>query len=350
MLERYLEDLEARLDPDVEEDLLRQWRKFTFEGWGDGIFSPRRTKKALPGLEWPRVPINETLQKQEAMALQQLGMCSTALAEGRGALLCVRANYGTGILPSVFGASLFVMPPELDTLPTTRPLEGGTRALEALLAQGPPDIYTGLGARVFEMGERFVEWLAPYPKLRRYVYVYHPDLQGPMDVCELLLGSNLFLTLVDRPSLMHDLLNLVTETYSRFMRRWIEIAQTPASAGCAIHWQMMHRGTIMLRDDSAMNLSPEMFREFIAPYDQKLLDEFGGGAVHFCGRGSHFIGPLSQMSGVYAVAMSQPEYNDMETIFSYTVDQGIRLLALHRGAAESALQGGRSLRGLVHCW
>ena len=38
-----------------------------------------------------------------------------------------------------------------------------------------------------------------------------------------------------------------------------------------------------------MNLSPDMFMEFIFPYNQRLFDIFGGGGDHFCGRGDHFI-------------------------------------------------------------
>ncbi|MGQ9661533.1 MAG: hypothetical protein ACUVWX_04240 [Kiritimatiellia bacterium] len=348
MLEKFLTDLEERIDPQVEEDLLAQWHKFTQEGWNGEVFSPHRCQRAPPRIEWPKVRINSAIEDFDAMALQQLSLCSQALAEGNGAILCVRTNYGTGILPSVFGARLYLMPEELDTLPTTLPLEGGTEAIRSLVAKGIPNVETGLGARVMEMGERFVNLLAHYPKLRRYVHIYHPDLQGPLDVCELLWGSDIFLALVDVPQLVKELLTLVTETYIIFMRRWLSIAPSPG--GYTVHWQMMHRGAIMLRDDSAMNLSPAMFDEFVRPYDQRLLDEFGGGAVHFCGRGTHFIASLSQMRSVFAVAMGQPEYNDMETIFQHTVDNGIRLLALRRDAAAEALRRGRNLRGCVHCW
>lgn len=31
----------------------------------------------------------------------------------------------------------------------------------------------------------------------------------------------------------------------------------------------------------------------IAPYDQRLLDEFDGGAIHFCGASNHFIPALT---------------------------------------------------------
>ena len=111
----------------------------------------------------------------------------------------------------------------------------------------------------------------------------------------------------------------------------------------------------MLRDDSAMNLSPEMFDEFIAPYDERLLTTFAndkgeGGGIHFCGRGDHYIERASRIKGLRAINMSQPHLNDMEVIFANTVDKGIAIIGLARQAAEEALSGGRDLRGLVHCW
>jgi uroporphyrinogen-III decarboxylase len=180
------------------------------------------------------------------------------------------------------------------------------------------------------------------------VRVYHPDTQGPMDICELLWGSSLFLALLDTPELVKALLDLITQTYIRFMQTWTAIA--PLAADYNVHWSLLHRGKIMLRDDSAMNLSPAMFAEFVEPYDQRLLDAFGGGAIHFCGKGSHYIHRIPAMRGVYAINMSQPDYNDMETIFRHTADRGIKILGLARDTAEEALRQGRNLHGNVHCW
>ena len=59
---------------------------------------------------------------------------------------------------------------------------------------------------------------------------------------------------------------------------------------------------------------------------------------------------LAQMSGVYGVNLTQPEYNDMETIYSHTVDRGLLLLDLKHQAAEAALAAGRDLHGRVHAW
>jgi len=346
MIEKYLDDLESRISPGVEEELLGRWRGFVDGDFAGDIFSPQRSEKAPPAIEWPEVRVNETLDDFEKMACQQFRLCSDALAAGDGRIMCVRCNYGTGIMPSLFGAELFIMDEETNTLPTTRPL-GGADDVEHLIDRGVPDPQNGLGARTFEMGRRFVEWMAPYPKISSYVFLYHPDLQGPMDVCELLWGSGLFLDIIDKPDLVKKLLDLVTETYIRFMNEWQKIV--PFEGDRSVHWAMMHAGHIMLRDDSAMNLSPEMFDEFIKPWDQRLLDEFGGGGIHFCGRGDHYIASASETTGLSAINMSQPECNDMETIYRNTVDKGIKLIGLSRQAAVEALERRRDLHSNVHC-
>jgi hypothetical protein len=258
--------------------------------------------------------------------------------------LNVRCNYGTPILPSLFGASLFVMEETLETLPASWPL-AGVDAIKRLLDSPDPDYHAGLAGQVLAMGECFAEIGRLYPKIGRYVFIYHPDLQGPMDVCELLWGSLIFYALVDQPELVHALLERVTQVYIAFLHRWMDIVpfHQPGNA----HWGFYHLGNIMLRDDSAMNLSPAMVREYVLPYDQRLLAEFGGGAVHFCGKGDHFIASLSELRGLYALNISQPELNTMETVYQHSVDKGINLLGLKRQAALEALNNGRDLRGRV---
>lgn len=365
MIEAYLEDLERRIDPEVEDNLWQEWVGFVNGEFSGDIFSPKRGRQAPAGLEWPHVPVNMALASYEQMALQQLGACSQALEVGSGAVMAVRSNYGTGIIPTLFGAELFVMDLETDTLPTTVPLGGmdttnleaslgqadTTRAAEAvkrLLDRGIPDRHTALGGKVLEMAATYQEMFARYPKVRRYVHIYHPDMQGPMDICELLWGSSLFMALIEAPELVTALLELVTETYIAYMDAWTEFV--PFESGPAVHWAMVHKGNIMLRDDSAMNLSPRMFDRYIKPYDGRLLRHYGGGGIHFCGRGDHYIKTASEIEGLTTINMSQPEYNDMDVIFDHTVEKGINIVGLPRDAAEAALARGRDLRGRVHCW
>ena len=88
MIDQYLEDLDNRIDPDVEQQLLSEWRAFLDGEFGGGVFSPRRAKAAPSSTEWPSVPVNAALDDFELMALQQLSNCSAALAHGENCITC----------------------------------------------------------------------------------------------------------------------------------------------------------------------------------------------------------------------------------------------------------------------
>lgn len=344
-LEQCLDALERAIQPEIEDRLYAEWKAFSDGDFDGDLFEPSRSGLEPPAVAPLAVNINDALEDYDAMLLQQYGACLATLAAGGGTFMAIRANYGSSILPLVFGVETFVMDREMNTLPTSRPLADGIDGVRRLVDAGVPDLDTGYGERVCETGRQMMEIRARYPKIGRYVHIYHPDLQGPMDVCEVIWGSSLFLDIVDEPDLVKQFLDVICETYTAFLRRWETIV--PFDDGYNIHWGLLHKGRIMLRDDSAMNFSPEMFEEFVEPYDQRLLDAFGGGGIHFCGRGSHYIHRFPEMRGVHAVPMSQPECNDMERIFQYTVDRGIKLVAFNRQAADAALAAGRDLQGNV---
>ncbi len=338
-----LDDLERRIEPEVEEDYIRQWSDFLFGRFTGDIFAPKRMRFSDPGVSLRHVRINEAIGDYDAMLYSQMESVSAALdtkAAGarRSSSLVIRANYGTGILSSLFGAELFIMPDEADTLPTTKPL-AGENAMEEILEKGVPDFRKGLGERVFAFAEFTSEVLKHYPKISSYVVMYHPDLQGPLDICDLLFGERMFYAFYDDPDLLHGVLSLITETYTGFLEAWNRYF--PPRQDMNPHWaNLWHRGTIMLRNDSAMNLPPDLYEEFSAPYDAELLKRFGGGAMHFCGRGDHYIEALSRIPGLSAVNMSQPHLNDMEKIYRNTVDKGIKLVGFDAAYAQRDLKRG----------
>lgn len=345
-LESCLEDLESRIDEATEARVLSEWRAFCELKCTSPVFVPSRGSEVAPRVEWPEIRVNETLDDFDRMALQQFRGCSETLRQGSGIPLTVRCNYGTPIMALLFGAELFVMPDETNTLPGSRPVPGGAEGIRKVLDRGAPSLDHPYLQKVYEMGRRFMAIKARYPKVGRHVYLYHPDLQGPMDILEMVWGSELFPDLYEEPELVHEALKLITGTYIRVLREWERIAPLSFD-GCAPHWGLWHRGAVMLRDDSAMNLSPAMFDEFIKPYDQQILDEFGGGAIHACGRVDHYIASLAAMRGMHGFNMSQPHLNDMEKVYANTVDREVVLLSLSRSAVDEALTRGRDLRGRV---
>jgi hypothetical protein len=350
VLERCLADLEERLEAEQERANLAAWVGFLAGGGdGRGFFTPPPRTPAPPRIDWPDVHINDAQGDYDLMLLSQFRTVSDFLAEGGGVRLNVRCNYGTGILPSLFGCEMFEMPPETHTLPTAKPL-GSTEAVKAVVGRGVPDVRAGLGAKVFDCAERFLMAFERHPKVGEFVELYHPDAQGPMDVAEVVWGSGIFVAFYDEPGLVRDLLALITEAYVAFMREWYRLTGTPPHEPYTGHWRLLQKGRLMLRNDSLMNLSPGTYVEFIRDFDQRLFDAFGGeGVIHFCGRGDHYIEPMSAMRGLTGVHVSQPHLNDLETIYRHTVDKGIKLLEFGREAAEASVRAGRTLRGLVHC-
>jgi hypothetical protein len=326
-----LEDLERRIDPAGEEEYLAQWRDFLFDRFEGSIFTPRRPVMTAPGTPLPHININDALADYDLMLRHQLSGVSHTLNSPTTSP-ALRANYGSAILSSLFGAELFVMPYHTDTLPTTRCL-GDTDKIRDLVERGIPPLRTSLGEKTFAFGEIWAELSRRYPNVHRYVAMYHPDLQGPLDIAELLWGGEMFYAMYDEPELVHAFLSLITETYTAFMEEWFKLF--PPDPEMNPHWGILyHRGTIALRDDSAMNLSPALYEEFALPYDQKLLEHFDGGIVHFCGRGDHYIPALCRANKLYGINMSQPEYNDMEIIYRNTVDKGIPLLCFSPPVAQ----------------
>ncbi len=51
-IEPYLEDLEARLDADIETALLAEWRQFADGEFAGDVFSPRRIAASPAGIDW----------------------------------------------------------------------------------------------------------------------------------------------------------------------------------------------------------------------------------------------------------------------------------------------------------
>ena len=321
-----LEDIERRIDPETEDDFLKQWEDFLYDRFEGETFSPNRKKRSAPNTELPAININDAVADYDLMLRSELVKISKALDTKLNSIV-LRANYGTGILSSLFGAEIFVMPREQDTLPTTKPFND-TEKIREMIEKGIPELTGGFGKNVFEFGEMCAETFAKYPKINKYVKVYHPDLQGALDICELLWGGEMFYAMYDEPELVHSALSLVAETYTAFLNKWYEIF--PSNSHMNPHWNVLwHKGQIVLRCDSAMNLSPDLYKEFAAPYDTLLLDRFNGGVMHFCGRGDHYIETLCNIPKLYGINLGQPLHNDMEKIFQNSVDKGIKVLGFN---------------------
>ncbi len=338
---KLLEDIERRIDPETEDDYYEQWRQYWYEGTDTSVFSPVRKKKEPSKIEIRDIHINDALNDFELMLCSELAYVSKRLS-GNSAL-GIRSNYGTGIMSSLFGAEFFEMPRSANTLPTTRSWNDSDKVRE-MLDKGLPDLRGGLGAKVFDFGEFCNQVFEKYPKIKKYVNLYHPDTQGPLDIAELLWGGEMFYEMYDDPELVHSALRLITDTYKAFLDKWHK--EIAPKRELSYHWTIMHRGSILIRLDSAMNISTDFYNEYSKPYDKELFDYFGGGCIHFCGRGDHYIESLCDIESLYGINMSQPEHNDMEKIFNTVASRNKRIFAFPR--SREYAEKFNVKRGMLH--
>ncbi len=206
----------------------------------------------------------------------------------------LRANYGVGILPSAFGINCRIVNGSMIWCDSV-----GRAGAQKILSQGMPDIGSGFGQKVLDTYAFFKEQLSAYPKCNKAIKLYHPDYQGPFDVAHLIFGADIYMELYDDPDFVCDLMQLICQTYVRNLKVIKQLIQDE-DENYVYHWGHLFPGKVVLRDDSAVNLSKDMYNEFIAPFNNQILSEFGNGAVHFCGRADQWVFEMAKQPKVLA--------------------------------------------------
>ena len=333
VVKKYLDKLEATLDLNHQANARATCQKvFAFQDVAELPFILSDVA-AAPDQDWPHFPYNNTFVDQDKMLLDQLrnSFFHNQLRDYHP--LNIRSNYGTPILPSVFGLGYQLTE---TSLPWVHHAENQAH-VEAIIARGVPDIKTGLGGRCFETDAYYRDVLSSYPRLSKAISIYHPDLQGPFDVAHLIWGPDIFYALYDCPDVVHRLLALVTETYKVWMRAWKK--WSGEGHEFTTHWNFYIKGGIMLRDDTAVTMSAQHYEEFVKPYDQALLDEFTG-CMHFCGKGTAFVRSMSESRNLYGLALSQPSWNDMPMVLDLAAQHKLVMLGLPRECVPAGARTG----------
>lgn len=102
---------------------------------------------------------------------------------------------------------------------------------------------------------------------------------GPNMIAVDLVGESFYAWMLECPERCHVFMQKITRGLLQAQRRFEEIDPGP-------------RAGIGLAEDSAQVMSPELFKEFVVPYDNMLYDAMntGSGSVrgmHMCGQSSH---------------------------------------------------------------
>ncbi len=314
-IEPYLDNLERLLDPaHIEHTRTLQQQAFVYEPV-DHI--PTVITYPLPVSEWPLYTLKEIIFDRDKMLLNELRplYASAKLKDDR--LYGIRANYGTGLVASLFGCPIHVFDHALP-IATALPC----RSLETLLDRGIPEIESGYMGQALETVAYFREVLSPYHQLSRNIGSQLLDIQGPFDNACIVCGSQIFLDLYDRPRWVHDILQLMTDTIDRVVTIHREIDGCPMEEHDGA-WN--HLGGICVRNDSTVNLSGEQYNNHVAPFDRRLYGKTSGW-MHWCGQASQWWPHVLEIPGLNGVNPYQGEYYNLKELYLQSREAGVAIV------------------------
>jgi len=233
--------------------------------------------------------------------------------------LQIRSNHGIGIIASMFGMKTKIFN---DMLPYVIPIQD-KEEIKKIVKRGIPDFKAGLGQRVFDTHQFYHEKLKEYPKCAEGIKITHPDMQGPFDIAHQIIGSDIFLMLYDKRDLIHELLELITQSYIQY-RKFIEdhyhLNDKADEEMIYIHGDICY-GKVVIKDDTPqVSLSPTMYEEFSWQHNETIFNEFKG-TYHCCGSiNDHIYKLLDQNQNIKGINYGNPELHDIKDI--YRINKG----------------------------
>ena len=233
----------------------------------------------------------------------------------------IRANMGTVLVASCFGAT--VEQPG-DDPPWARPLASREAFVKAIDADESPD--SDHVRRAGEFMAFYRERLSAYDKLSRLVKITVPDLQGPLDNAAMLRGSDLFMDAALDPPLFAAALERMTRAQLDLVQRFRPLTLNEPDGFVHQHGVLV-RGNLLIRNDSAVMVSPQMYAEQIGPCDERVMHAVGGGGgLHSCGSIDHVFEHYLEHPSVRSIDYGQSTMNDVDAHYRLASERRVALL------------------------
>jgi len=248
--------------------------------------------------------------------------------------LCLRPNFGTVFIPSIFGLK-YKVPKDTFAWITFHLSKDEIRKFNF------PDLDK------IDLMKRAIEYIQFFKeKLPEWIHVYLPDTLGPFEIAHSVYGDNLFYDIYDDPSFIHYLLELCTDVYIQVTERLKKIIGEERES--CYHGHALSRGIYLrnggarISEDSATLISPRHIDKFVIPYDKKALEAFGGGFVHFCGKNDYLLESFLNLNEVRAINLGNPEmYN-----FDITMQKFVKYRKCYFGLWPK--EDNEPLEGYIH--
>ena len=240
------------------------------------------------------------------------GLRSAAMMANSGSDVApaIRANTGCATAATAFGVEQEVFPDKMPWVRDHLPLAG----FDDFDADTSP-----LGS-VLEMAlerSRFIAECLRGSGITPFCF----DTQSPFDLAHLVIGDEIFYAIYDEPERVHRLLDNCTRMIARLTTLYKQAVCEPMDGGR--HGNFAMRGGIRVCEDTCTLLNEEQVNEFMVPYTRRLLQQFGGGWLHYCGRNDHlYKAALDSIPEFYMINMGNPEMHDMQQVIADCLERG----------------------------
>ncbi len=334
-----LDRLETELDPNEETAIESRYRRALIWETVDRlpviVSCPRPPSGDLE--PWPH---SQAVRDPQKMLFNELVSAWGTSVVRRSTIgddlpVTIRANMGTVLVASCFGAA--VEQPG-DDPPWARPLASREEFVKAIGRSGAPD--SDHVRRAEEFMGFYSERLAGYENLARIVKITVPDLQGPFDNAAMLRGSDLLMDAALDPGLFAAALERMTQAQIDLVHRFRPLTVNEPD-GFAHQHGVPVRGNLLIRNDSAVMVSPHMYAEQIGPYDEHVMEAVGGGGLHSCGSIDHVFEHYLEHASVRSIDYGQSTMNDVDAHYRLASERRVALLRVE--ATREELVGGSIL-------
>jgi uroporphyrinogen-III decarboxylase len=256
--------------------------------------------------------MEEQFYNKEKMLYGHLEEIAGCAQNAFDAPICIRPNFGTIFIPAMFGLK-YKVPKDTFAWLTSR------------LSKEEIRKYHFPNLDKIDIVKKAIEYIKFFKKtLPEWIHVYLPDTLGPFEIAHAVYSNNIFYDLYDDPNFVHYLLNLCTEMYIQVTEKLKEVLGEEKTI--CYHGHALSRGIYMrnggtrISEDSATLISPQQIDEFVIPYDQKALEVFGGGFIHFCGKNDYLLESYLKLDKVRAVNLGNPEMYDFNITMQKFID------------------------------
>ena len=266
----------------------------------------------LPVMQWSlgTGTYSYNSRNKEDMLYAQLDGITETLRAENDQLPHLEPWHGVGVFAEAFGCPFIWVE---DNAPWTTTIVDSIDQLKRL--KKPELSKAGMLNVVLETTEFFNE------RTKGQIAIAATDTQSPLSTLSLICDVTWMLTEAwDYAEEFHRVLSDITDLIIEFTLKQRSLCSKPAAPGHTMWSPSMARG-ISLSEDLLALTDPEFYREFGAPYSERIAAALGGVGIHSCGKWHHNFETVKRLNGINMIDLAVSYNWDFDPVDPVTIKE-----------------------------